>query len=300
LHFAFCILHSSACTSNHHVSPFGDIDPSELLRPQRDLEGQLARVEREAKAQGLTEKLRIRGQLPSGEPFLALGLAGTDVVGRAIQATRVVTPSGIVLAEGPPDSRSAVGAPHILLPSLAEGGAFPSGQDLNGDGSPDVVLRAADGTLAVYRIDALGAARYPVVLAFPPTRVLDVNGDGRADLAGTAPIASDDPFAPELLDVAVATPSAYRNDDPAAVAFHAARREKARAPSTSPPAVKLRRAIERAFHGIRAGIAANDAIQEASDEAARLAPLPEPLAASWVKWRGLLADRAPTWGKVSP
>jgi hypothetical protein len=245
--------------------------------------------------------LRIEGKMSGGRRFVALGLVGRDPVGRPLHAVRVATPASIVLALGPP----ALAAPdptepNELLPTLMEAGAYPSGTDFTGDGAPDVALRAMDGSLAVFRVDPMGATRYPVRLGVMPTRALDVNADGRPDLAGNVPIQPGDPIAPDLVDVAIGVGSAFRNDVPDALAFHRARRDRLPPGEASSAAVRLKGAIERAYHALRAGDAASAALQPAIDLVARLAPLDERLAASWVRWRGYLVDLVPPEPPAKP
>ncbi|RYE90381.1 MAG: hypothetical protein EOO75_10260, partial [Myxococcales bacterium] len=195
-----------------------------MLRPGRSLPGQLARARREATADGLRETTQVEGRLASGQPFVALGFEGVDAAGRPVHAARVVTPAAIVLALGPARALgSGPARPDELLASLLPGGAYPSGVDLSGDSAPDVVLRAADGSLAIHRVDLTGSTPYPIALRFPATGARDVNEDGRPDLTGLPPIPDGDPLRPELLDVAIADGIAFRNDHPDALAFHRVR-----------------------------------------------------------------------------
>lgn len=280
-----------ACGSNHHVSPFPPLDPSTLFNPAGDLPAQLARAEREAASLGLHETLRIEGKLRGGAPFVALGFEGADSLGRLTRAARVVTPSAVVLALGPPHlAGERADEPRELLRSLGPEGVFPSGIDLNGDSEPDVALRAEDGSLALYRIEARSATRYPVALSTQAMQAADENEDGRPDLTGIIAIPPDDPIAPELRDVAIAVPQGFTNEHPDARAFHAKRARAPLPPKTATPELRLRRALERAYHAAMAGEPASKAFQPAADLAAELAPLPEHVASSWVRWRGYLAD----------
>lgn len=283
----------AACTSDHRVSPFPQISLSDALRPPDDLPAQLARAQREASAAGLRSTLRIDGTLPGGQPFVALGFEGTDPAGRPTHAVRAVTPAAVVLAVGPARLVHGEAArPDELLRSLLPGGAFPSGSDLTGDKAPDLVLRASDGALAIYRLDLLGASPYPVSLRSPPTSALDLNEDGRPDLAGSPPVPAGDPIHPELLDIAVADGVSFRNDHPAVIAYH---QRLADAPAPAPDAPLARRlqaALEKAFHAHCAGAPLGRAFQPAADLAAASHPLPDAVAASWVRWRGWLVDSA--------
>lgn len=283
---------ASACTSNHHVSPFVAVDAAALLTPLDDLPAQLARVDAEARALGLQIDARAEGRLPGGEPLVALGLVGRDALGRTLRATRVVSPSAIVLALGPSElgdpRRDA--APVALVESVLPGGGFPSCRDLTGDGTPDVVARADDGALAVYSVTRLGAARMPVACAFAPTTATDANGDGRMDLVCRARWDAPDELAPELLDVAIGDRVAFDHDHPDAAAFHRARIEARAAPTDAPDAAQLRALLEVSFARIRAGEQPEDVIAELDRRAARwVTPVTR---ARWMLYRRTLVERA--------
>ena len=283
-----------ACASDHHVSPFPSVDAMELFRPRLDLAGQLERVGREAKAGRLRETLRVEGKLPGGAVFVAIGYEGEDAIGQRVGATRVVTPASIVLALGPPRlARDAASLPAVLLASLGPGGAYPSCTDMDGDGAPDVALRAEDGTLAVHRIDLQGSSPYPIELRALPTGVADVNEDGKPDLTGSPRPPDGDSLSPEMLDVAIAAPGGFRNDHPAARLFHQRLRDRPALPAGAPLARRLRQGLERAFHAAAAGEPVEAALQPVVDLAAAQHPLPEDLVASWVRWRGWVTDHGP-------
>jgi hypothetical protein len=294
IRFCVVLLTVASCTSDHHVSPFPAVDPAELFRPHLDLDGQLARADREARAGRLRLALRVEGKLPGGAAFVALGYEGEDALGQRVGATRVVTPASIVLALGPPRiARDASSLPSTLLASLGPAGAYPSGSDLDGDGAPDVALRADDGTLAVHRIDLQGSSPYPIELRAPPSAAVDVNEDGKPDLTGAPRPPEGDPIAPEMLDVAIAAPGGFRNDHPAARVFHQRRRDRPAPPASAPLARRLRHGLERAFHAAAAGDPVLEALQPVVDLAATQHPLPEDLVASWVRWRGWVIDHGP-------
>lgn len=150
--------------------------------------------------------------------------------------------------------------------------AFRSGTDLNQDGAPDIVLRAETGALEIWRLSAIGSVRYDVALAFPVTEVGDVDGDGRVDLAGRSAGAAD-AIAPVFRDVATFDGERYSNATPAARRWHAERAARALPPPVLdagadgsaassdagtpapevPPPARLRDALERAWHRLRAG-----------------------------------------------
>lgn len=280
----------SACGSNHRVSPYPDVDPALLLHPKGDLDAQLARIAEEAEREGYREVLRVPGTLPDGAKFVAIGEEGKDRAGRPFSLVRVATPYGLVLGLGPPafPARDTT-EPVELLASLLPGGAFPSGVDLTGDGTPDVAVRAENGTLALYQVHALGGTRYPVSLTFPPTRADDVNGDGRVDLLGAPAVTKDDPLAPDLTDVAIGTGSAFDNDHADARAHHARLRDRPLA-AGAPLALRARHAVETGFHAIRAGEPGETAVKRWAavaaevDQDAKLRP-------SFVRWTGLVAEK---------
>jgi hypothetical protein len=280
----------SSC-SNHLVSPFLQVDPAQLLRPDDDLDAALDRARSQATSDALKEDLRVDGVLRDGRPFVALGFSGVDAIGRSLFAVRVVTPSGIVLALGPDRALPRdPSVPSRLLPSWL--GAYPSGQDLTGDSMPDVLVSADDGTLAVYRVDRLGTLRYPVISDVPPSRIVDVNTDGWLDLLGTVPVPAGDPIAPELSEVAVCTGGGFSARHPATIAWHREREKAIVIPSDGTPERRLKAAIEKAFHAMRAGERPADAFAPAAALATSLAPMSAPTVVSWVRWRGWLADHA--------
>ncbi|MCU0683656.1 MAG: VCBS repeat-containing protein [Polyangiaceae bacterium] len=284
---------AAACSPGPHVRPFPELGPGFRLRPADDLPGQLERAGRELEGAGLHETFRVEGKLRGGATFVAIAAEGRDPFGREAHALRVVTPAAIVLALGPADPASPrPDDPVRLVRHLNDAGAYPSGRDLTGDGTPDVAARAPDGTLALYAVDLLSASRYPVALGAPPTEAEDVSGDGLPDLLGAPRPLEGDPIAPRLLDVAIGQGSAFRDDAPAARAYHRHALEAPAPPASAPPAARLKAALERSFHAMRAGDPPGRAFQPAADLAASLAPLPDALAASWVRWRGYVADRA--------
>ena len=296
---ALVFLSLAACSSGPHVSPYAGVDLSTYLRQANDLPTQTERARREAAAEGLREITTVDAVFPSGQPFVALGFVGVDAAGRPVHAARVVTPAAIVLALGP---ARALGEgpprPDELLASLLPGGAYPSGSDLSGDGAPDVVLRAADGSLAIHRIDMSGSAPYPITLRFPPTDARDVNEDGRPDLTGHPPLPDDDPLRPALLDVAIADRVTFRNDHPDALAFHQALATRPPPASDTPPATQLRAALETAFHAVLAGAPPADALAPADRLVRR--PLPADLVASFALWRSWISAQTSIPARPSP
>jgi hypothetical protein len=209
----------------------------------------------ETAALGLEIDIELRGKLPrGGGEVVVRGYRGVDRIGQPTTAVRVATPRGVVMAVGPlsprdPDRSRAT----ELLASMLPGGAFPSGTDLNGDGDPDVALRSEGGILEIWAIRLFGAAPYEIELAAPPTLAVDADSDGRIDLAGRLPPLGADPIAPDLLDIATFEGGRYTNRSAAARAFHARRAREAATSAPGSDAARLRRALERAWHALRAG-----------------------------------------------
>jgi hypothetical protein len=259
------ILLTSACASDHHVSPWGEqpAAPLDAYFAPPDIAGQLAAVDTETAALRLHKTDELRVALPArasgaGREAVIRGYEGRDGAGRVVHAVRVATPRGIVLAAGPLDagdldrSQATELVPALALADDGAGTAFRSGTDLNGDGSPDVVLRNDAGAISIWHIGELGSGAYPIRMAVPPLRGTDA-GDGRVGLWGRLPEPPGDPIAPRLTDVATFEAGAYANTTAAAQAFHA--REAARPAVKTPDAVRLRAAIERAWHTLLAGLA---------------------------------------------
>jgi hypothetical protein len=285
-------LSSLSCASDHRVSPWGGGGPPPLLAfvTPPDLEAELRAVDRDAAALGLRLEVELRGALRRGGGAVVVrGYAGTDAVGRRTTAVRVATPRGVVMAVGPLaagdlDRSRATELVPSLIPGAevraspggdpAGGLAFASGTDLNGDGDPDVALRSESGALEIWAIRQAGSAPYPVELEAPPTLALDVDADGRIDLAGRASPrgAHAAAIAPDFIDVATFEGDRYTDRSAAARAFHAERAAAAAEPAkragpggkTEPggaaaaagapdDAARLRRALERAWHARLAG-----------------------------------------------
>jgi hypothetical protein len=258
------ILLASGCASDHHVSPWGGrTGPSfEPFVPRPDLDGRLAVVDAEAAALGLTRAAELRVELPRKAGAAVIrGYEGRDAAGRPVHAVRVATPLGVVMAVGPLDAGDVDRRQATeLVPALHKDGAYRSGTDLAGDGRLAVVLRNDAGTLAIWHVDALGSGPYAVALEAAPVRGIDVDGDGRVDLAGELPVTPDDPIAPHLTDVATFDGGRYSNASPAARAWHAA---LAAAPAIkAPEEARLRAAIERAWHAVLGGAPGEGALRE--------------------------------------
>ncbi len=293
----------AACSSDHHVSPWGQ-HPDTVFSAyfaEPDLTSQLAHVDAETAALGLTATDEIHATMPghgghasSASAVVIRGYAGRDAGGRAVHATRVATPRGVVLALGPLDSgdldrRQPTELCRIVPSSEGSGVVFQSGNDLAGDGALAVVVRNDAGELAVWRIDEGGSRAYVVTAAVPITRGVDVDGDGRLDLWGELPIDPADPIAPKLADVATVASDAWSDATPAARAWHAQARDAVPHASTGvTDAVRLKAAIERTWHAILAG-------EPRERPAAALArePVPAALRASFDRWLRVVATIPP-------
>ena len=253
-----------------------------LQRP--DLAAELAVIDAETATLGLTPTEEIRVELPprgSGRPAVLRGYQGLDAAGRKVHAVRVATAHGVVLALGPLEAadldrnKATELVPALLVGAGGEGGAFRSGSDLNGDGTLDVVLRNDLGALSIWHLGELGSGLYPVTMATPPSRGIDVEGSGHIDLWGQLPADPVDPLAPSFADVATFTGGAYSDDTPAARAWHG--REAARPPPTAVgDAARLRAALERAWHAVLGGQAPEPVLK-----ALRREPVPPRLRASF-------------------
>jgi hypothetical protein len=126
----------------------------------------------------------------------------------------------------------------------------------------------------------------------PPDHAIDADEDGRPDLAAYVRMGREDVLRPEVLEVATFEGGAYRNDTSACKSWHLrqlAAKQSADA-GVPGPADSLRSAVERAWHGLRAGQPGG--LEQADVAAAARAPLGPGLAQSWVRWRGWLSEAA--------
>ena len=285
------------CSSDHHVSAWGAAEAPRLgaFVESPDLDARLALVDTETAAHGLHLTSEIPVKLPhGGGPARIRGYEGVDTLGRPVHAVRVATARAVVMALGPLDSRdSARDTATELVPALLEDGdrgarAFQSGTDLTGDGAVSVVARSEAGHLAIWGVTPLGASPYPITIHVAATRGLDADGDGRVDLAGDVPIDRGDAIAPRLSDVAMFDGVGFSNRSEAARAFHAGLAEPATPPRSDAPAsdeLRLRRAVERAWHAVLAGRSRDEALKELQRE-----PVPVRLRASFERWVGVVSS----------
>ncbi len=292
---------ASARASDHHVSPWGQRPDEAFAAYLRapDLAVELALVDAETASLGLKATDEIRAELPargartgSGEVLVLRGYVGRDAGGRAVHATRAVTARSIVLAVGPLDAGDVDrGHATELCPTVppiegASGLVFRSGVDLNGDGLLDVVLRNDAGELSIWHVGAIGSGAYPVISVAPPTRGADVDGDGRLDLWGELPTPPADPIAPRLTDVATFEAGAYSDTTAAARAWHAQAVKPL--PTKVTDTVRLRAALEHAWHALLSG----QPSERASSDLAR-EPVPPALRASFERHQRAVAAIPP-------
>lgn len=282
----------AGCVSNHRVSPFPPIETVYDLLPEPDLDAQVARIDAEAVANGYRLTSERRGKLEDGDEIVVRGYETVDPFGRPSHLLRVATPSGIVLALGPPDPKLVVPPSTELRRSLLEGGWF-SGTDLNGDGAPEVVVQDGRGVLSVWRVERHGATPLPINLAFSPTFALDVDGDGHPDFAGKPEDLPENELSPAFVDAAVFDGARYTNTHPEVLAWHIRERDRAAEASlealeAKEPREALQAALERAFHAVFAGEELKDALAELSRVAKEAGPLPAELRDALTKWEGAL------------
>ena len=261
-----------------------------------DLDARLVLVDTEAAALRLQLTSEIHVKLPhGGGPARIRGYAGADSLGRPIHAIRVASARAVVMAVGPLEAHDAARdtatelVPALLVGAGGGGAAFQSGTDLTGDGGVSVVARSETGHLAIWRVTPLGAAPYPITIQAPPTRGLDADGDGRVDLAGELPVDRGDAIAPQLGDVAMFNGVGFSNRTEGARAFHARLAEPKAPPKVDAhpsDEVRLRVALERAWHAVLAGKKTKD---EALKDLAREA-VPARLRASFERWTGVISS----------
>jgi hypothetical protein len=300
------------------------VPPLSMYVGQPDLDAQLGAVEAETQALGLSLAKELRGELPrAAGPVVVRAYVGRDALGRERHAVRVATSRGVVMAVGPLAPTDPRDRATELVTALVPGplgdeasGAYQSGTDLNGDGSPDVVVRNERGVMEVWGILATGATLYTIVLEVPATRALDVDNDGQVDFVGEVEVAPDDPIAPRLEDAATFQGAMYSNRTAAAKAWHA-RRADALAAATpnstgtgagtgaatgtgtatgtgagagagaAPPvsdAMRLRRALELAWHRILSGAPRKAALENLDKE-----PIPADLREPFQRYRRIIS-----------
>lgn len=265
---SFCLGACFGC-AEPRVSPWenaGKVTLSAFVE-KPNLDDKLATIDRETSSLGLALADELTVKLGPSDVAVVRAYEGRDAAKRRVFAVRVATPRAVTLAVGPLDvgdvDRSK---PTRLVPLIVradDGSAHRSGSDLNGDGAPDLVLANELGELTVMYMSAYSCNAYEVIMAAPPTAMIDADGDKKLDLFGALRVDRADPIAPVLSDVGVLDGLGYSNRAPGARAWHA---QKARAidersvPANEREEAKLARAIERAWHMVLAGEAPDRAI----------------------------------------
>ncbi len=243
------------CGSNHHVSPWGDLKgpPLGAFVEAPDLDARLAEVAHEAEGLGLPLDREITTEV-KGARFVARSYAGRDEVGRALYACRVVTPFGVVLAAGPNSTNDVFRHTATeLVPAVGDSHGFRSLSDLTGSGALDVILRADDGRLEIWRVKSRGSTEVEIDMEVTPTEASDIDGDGRVDLGGAVLVRDAEVLRPSLRDVAMFDGSRFSDRTDAAKAWHAGLRDAAKPKDGATTDDRLRSALEIAWHGILAG-----------------------------------------------
>lgn len=290
---------ATGCHSDHRVSPWLDDLRLDSIAPGPDLEAQLQRIDAEMAHENMSRDQEIPGRFSDGTQFVIRSFVGTDAVRRRPRtAVRVATGFGVMLALGPVAAGGVGRAPRTeLVAALADGGGWRSGTDLNGDGCPDMVVRGEDGSIEVWCLMPRGASAYPVQSIVPPDHAVDIDEDGRPDLAARIHLGSGDAIAPSVIEVAVFHDGEYRADAEPVKAWHLRECRRLGTPAdadagvVSDPVRELSSIIETAWHGLRAG-RGKAVLEEADAKVRAKAPLATGQAQAWVRWRGWLQDAA--------
>lgn len=288
---------SLGCRSDHRVSPWLDDLRLDAIVPAPDLQAQLQRIDAEMAHEQMALVQELPGRFSDGSQFVIRSYSGIDAVRRRPRtAVRVATGHGVMLALGP---APAGGAGRVLrtelVVSLADGDGWRSGTDLNGDGCPDMVVRGEDGSIEMWCLMPRGASPYPVRSIVPPDHAVDVDEDGRPELASRIRLGASDPLSPVVLEVAGFQGGEYRADADAVRAWHVREHQRLTAPvdadagAAAEPGRELAAILETAWHGLRSG-RGKAALEEADAKVRAKAPLPPGHAQSWVRWRGWLQD----------
>lgn len=246
---------AASCGSNHHVSPWGQSKgpPLGAFVEAPDLDARLAEVDVEARDLGLTLDGELRADV-RGARFVGRAYSGHDAVGRPTHATRIVTPFGVVLAAGPRASNDAfTRAATELVARVGDAKELRSLTDLTGAGALDVVLRADDGRLEIWRVESRGSLQIDVDMEVVPTAASDLDGDGRLDLGGSVLVREGEALRPDLADVATFDGTRFSNRTDAARAWHAGERVRREPKADAKKEERARAALEVAWHAILAG-----------------------------------------------
>jgi hypothetical protein len=243
------------CSSEPRTSPWPKLGVY-LERP--DIGARIASIDREAAASGLTLVREVETKSETGTRYVVRAYVGRDSLGRDAWACRVASPYGVVMAVGPATADGP--APHevVFEADRGAGRLFVSPGQLVRGGEPELLLRNAAGELAVWTLAPLGASEMPIELSPPPIRVIDLP---TGELGLAAEIEVPPAREPRLTVTIVASEDGGRftPDAPAALAFHAAERERAAlVPEEETADARLDRRTKEAFHAIRAGAKAKD------------------------------------------
>ena len=277
---------SSGCSSNHHVSPWGDAPgpPLGAFIESPNLAARLLEVDQDAKALGLTLEREAKGK-SQGAEIVARSYVTEDALGRTSFAVRIASPFGVILAAGPVSKDDPLRtAATELVEAVGEAGQFRSLNDLNGDGVPDVILRGRDGRIELWSVLAHGSSRIDVKMEVVATRASDIDGDGRLDLGGSVLVRESDVLRPDLSDVATLSGAVYSNRTESSRAWHARQRDAGEPERASGREAKLVATLEHAWHAILAG----DSPDAVSKELAKTKP-PDDLRASFESWTRRIA-----------
>jgi hypothetical protein len=257
-----------ACGAGPEVSPWGALGrPNLSLYAERpDLDHWLATIDEETARSGLELSEERRAKDPAtGAELVVRAYVGSDPIGRALHATRVVSPFGVVLAVGPLEPRDgadrAVEIVHAI--DLGAGEVWRSLSDLEGDESLELLLRAPSGALELWSLGARGAAPLAHDLPCTPDRMLPLEpgvglGCARAGLGRATK--------PELVEIATPRAGRLSRTTPEARAWHARQRDLRNTSfaASADASATLTRAIERCFHALAVGDARSSALAELS------------------------------------
>jgi hypothetical protein len=262
------------CTSDHHVSEWGDLGRPDLMLyvEKPDIATHLAEIDNDADLRGLSRDHELAANV-KGTPYVARSFIGTGQLGRTLHAIRVATPSGVILALGPiATSDNLRREPCELVVSVSGpppdgGGPFMSMMDFLGTGFPSVIVKDEDGRLAIFTLNPHGAVKVETDFEVVPTEVSDIDSDGHLDLRGHVKMDDDDPIHPDFVDVATFDGRRFSNKTQPARAFHSMLRdERNDDPPSTDATVRARRALERAWHAALAGDDAKKTLEKLDQE----------------------------------
>lgn len=272
---------AAACSDNHKVSPWGLSDHPTLApyREAPDLDAQLARTDRELATLGLTitDEFEIENEKVM---FVARRAAPADPLDWERVSTRVVTPYGVVFGAGPSNTPDRTQANDLTLP---EGLSSPFFLLRSERRVLAILLRAADGHFAVYRLTPRGSTEVPIEAIASPRRATDADGDGYVDLLAEIPLG--DPIGAKLTVVSTFDGAGFDDRSDAARGFHA-KRAAAEIAEGTPADVA---AALRVWSGAASGALAEKDVDAAVDKA--FAKRREPVVEELRAWSKKMARR---------